>query len=174
MNISVPSFFGLYLYLVLRYVFEQIRSNSTVVQVLISDFIPSLTFEPGSGILGTFFHVKSRAPVEGCDATALFRLAKRGTARDEANSCPLQKNRHFLTLASFLAGQLKTIPEMQERPMRARNREIGQGEVYSLSLRDAGNKPKGSTNPIPSTTTTGSRALPLTNHRSSWLPIAHR
>lgn len=76
--------------------------------------IPSLTFEPGSGILGTFFHVKSRAPVEGCDATALFRLAKRGTARDEANSCPLQKNRHFLTLASFLAGQLKTIPEMRD------------------------------------------------------------
>lgn len=77
--------------------------------LLFSPSIPSLTSEPGSGILGTFFHVKHRAPVEGCDATALFQPAKRGTARDEAKSCPLQKNRHFLTLASFLAGQLKTI-----------------------------------------------------------------
>ena len=33
--------------------------------------------EPGSGILGTFFHVKCRGPVEGCDASALFRLLKR-------------------------------------------------------------------------------------------------
>lgn len=80
--------------------------------LLFSPSIPSLTSEPGSGILGTFFHVKHRAPVEGCDATALFQPAKRGTARDEAKSCPLQKNSHFLTLASFLAGQLKTIPSL--------------------------------------------------------------
>ncbi len=33
--------------------------------------------EPGSGILGTFFHVKCRGPVEGCDASALFQRQKK-------------------------------------------------------------------------------------------------
>ncbi len=69
------------------------------------------TSKPGSGILGTFFHVKQRGSVQGCDATALFPL--RGEEPCAVRPIPVRskKTATFSHRFPSSARQLKTIPE---------------------------------------------------------------
>ena len=69
------------------------------------------TSKPGSGILGTFFHVKQRGSAQGCDATALFPL--RGEEPCAVRPIPVRskKTATFSHRFPSSARQLKTIPE---------------------------------------------------------------
>lgn len=71
----------------------------------------ALTPKPGSGILGTFFHVKRRGSAQGCDATALFPL--RGEEPCAVRPIPVRRKKTATFSHRFpsSARQLKTIPE---------------------------------------------------------------
>lgn len=66
---------------------------------------------PGSGILGTHFHVKLRGSAQGCDATALFPL--RGEEPCAVRPIPVhsKKTATFSHCFPSSSRQLKTIPE---------------------------------------------------------------
>lgn len=73
--------------------------------------LPAKTSKPGSGILGTFFHVKQRGSVQGCDATALFPLRREEPCAVRAIPVRSKKTATFSHRFPSSAAQLKTIPE---------------------------------------------------------------
>ena len=90
--------------------------------------------DPGSGILGTFFHVKCRGPVEGCDASALFQRQKKEPLVMRPIPVGLKKTgtfSHRLPSSLDSAKQSQT-NQQSEKERKRRRKELGFEEVFSL------------------------------------------
>lgn len=96
--------------------------------------------EPGSGILGTFFHVKCRGPVEGCDASALFQRQKKEPLVMRPIPVGLKKTGTFShRLPSSLDSTKQSQTNQRSEKERKRRKKVQQGvgelgfeEVFSV------------------------------------------